>query len=194
VDVAYVGSQSPHLQQACNINQIPYGGNFTRAAQDPTRFPGGVAPHCDTTISQPYKDAGLCFDGSKAPPPDFPHPSRRYGSISYYEMGSLSNYNALQVAVNRRFTRGLQFGVAYTYSKTMDYTDGDRDTLATYRPLRVWNYGPAGFDQTHVLVINYTYDLPHATRLWDNKVVKAVFDNWALSGITAFASGTARGV
>src|SRR5262252_8390274 len=194
VDVAYVGSQSRHLQQARNINQIPYGVNFTRAAQDPTRFPGGVVPACDTTISQPYKDAGLCFDGSKALPADFLRPYPGYGSITYYEMGGLSNYNALQVAVNRRFTRGLQFGVAYTYSKTMDYTDGDRDVLATYQPLRVWQYGLAGFDQTHVLVINYTYDLPRASRLWDNKVVKAVFNDWQLSGITAFASGTPSGV
>jgi hypothetical protein len=55
--------------------------------------------------------------------------------------------------------------------------------------LRIWNYGPAQFDQTHVLVINYTYDLPRASKLWDNKVVRAVFDNWQLSGVTAFASG-----
>jgi hypothetical protein len=194
VDVAYVGSQSRHLQQARNINQIPYGINFAKAGQDPTRFPGGVVPDCDTTISQPYKDAGLCFDGTKALPADFLRPFPGYGAINYYENGGISNYNALQVAVNRRFTRGLQFGVAYTYSKTMDYTDGDRDVLATYRPLRIWNYGRAGFDQTHVMVINYTYDLPRATRVWDNKVVKAVFDDWQISGITAFASGTPSGV
>lgn len=194
VDVAYVGSQSRHLQQARNINQIPYGVNFTRAAQDPTRFPGGVVPNCDTTINLSFKEAGLCFDGSKALPADFLRPYSGYGAITYYEMGGLSNYNALQVAVNRRFTRGLQFGVAYTFSKTMDYTDGDRDVLANYRPLRAWQYGLAGFDQTHVMVINYTYDLPRATRLWGNKVVKAVFDDWQLSGITAFASGTPSGV
>ena len=107
-------------------------------------------PTCDTTISQAYKDSGLCFDGSKALPADFLRPYPGYGNITYYENGGLSNYNALQVAVNRRFTRGLQFGVAYTYSKTMDYTDGDRDVLATYQPLRIWNYGPAQFDQTQV--------------------------------------------
>ncbi len=194
VDVAYVGSVSRHLQQARNINQIPYGINFTKAAQDATRFPGGVVPDCDPTISTAYKEVGLCFDGSKALPADFLRPFPGYGNITWYEMGGLSNYNALQVAVNRRFTRGLQFGVAYTWSKTMDYGDGDRDVLATYRPLRIWQYGPAQFDQTQVLVINYTYDLPHASRLWDNKVIKAVFDNWQVSGVTAFASGTPSGV
>lgn len=194
VDLSYVGSQSRHLQQARNINQIPYGANFAKASQDPTRFPGGVVPDCDATISQAYKDAGLCFDGSKALPNDFLRPFPGFGGINYYENGGLSNYNALQVAVNRRFTRGLQFGLAYTYSKTMDYGDDDRTTLATYRPLRIWNYGRAGFDQTHVMVINYTYDLPQASRLWNNGVVKSLFDNWQVSGITAFASGTPGGI
>lgn len=194
VDLSYVGSQSRHLQQARNLNLLPYGTNFTKAAQDPTRFPGGVVPDCDPAISAPYKAAGLCFDGTKALPADFLRPYPGYGSLTYYENAGLSNYNALQVAVNRRFTRGLQFGLAYTYSKTMDFADDDRSTVATYRPLRIWNYGRAGFDQTHVMVINYTYDLPRATRLVDNKVVGALFDNWQVSGITAFASGVPTGV
>jgi hypothetical protein len=36
------------------------------------------------------------------------------------------------------------------------------------------------------MVINYTWDLPRASKLLDNGVVKAVFDNWQVSGITAF--------
>ena len=195
VEVSYVGSQSRHLQQNRNLNNLPYGTNFTKAAQDPTRFPGGVVPDCDTTINQSYKDAGLCFDGAKALPADFLRPYPGYGGITYYENAGLSNYNSLQVAVNRRFTRGLQFGLAYTYSKTMDYGDDDRTGLATYRPLRIWNYGKAGFDQTHVMVINYTYDLPRVSRMMgDNKLVKGVFDNWQVSGVTAFASGTPSGI
>ncbi len=169
VDVSYVGSQSRHLQQQRNINQIPYGVRFLPASQNPT------------VANQPLTD-------------DFLRPFPGYGSITYYENAGLSNYNALQVTANRRFTRGLQFGVAYTWSKTMDFADGDRDAIATYRPARIWNYGKAGFDQTQVLVINYTWDLPRASRLWDNIVVKSVFDNWQLSGITAFASGTPSGI
>src|SRR4030095_13870560 len=110
-------------------------------------------------------------------PGDFFWPCSGYAAITYYDNAGYSNYNALQVAVNRRFIRGLQFGVAYTYSKAMDLVDNDRDGLSTFRPYRIWNYGRAGFDQTHVMVINYTWDLPRATRLWDNAVVKAVFDN-----------------
>src|SRR5215510_11115864 len=172
VDVAYVGSVSRHLQQQRNINQIPYR-----------------ARHVDVNP----QNANPTVAGS-ALPDDFLRPYPGYGSITYYDNAGYSNYNALQIAVNRRFIRGLQFGVAYTYSKAMDYADGDRDGVANYRPYRIWNYGRALFDQTHVMVINYTWDLPRATRLWDNKAVKALFDNWQLSGITAFASGTPGGV
>jgi len=172
VDVAYVGSVSRHLQQQRNINQIPYR-----------------ARHLDVNPQNANQTVA-----NTALPDDFLRPFPGYGGITYYDNAGLANYNALQVAVNRRFIRGLQFGVAYTYSKAMDYTDGDRDGVATYRPYRVWNYGRALYDQTHVMVINYTWDLPRATRLWDNKAVKALFDNWQLSGITAFASGTPAGV
>ncbi len=172
VDIAYVGSVSRHLQQQQNINQIPYR-----------------ARHVDVNPQNANP-----IVANTALPDDFLRPYPGYGSITYYHNGGHSNYNALQVAVNRRFIRGLQFGVAYTYSKTMDLADGDRDGLPNYRPYRIWNYGRAGFDQTHVMVINYTWDLPRATRLWDNGVVKAVFDNWQLSGLTAFASGTPAGI
>ncbi|MBO0857798.1 MAG: carboxypeptidase regulatory-like domain-containing protein [Chloracidobacterium sp.] len=172
VDVAYVGSQSRHLQEQRNLNQIPYGARFVDLN------PQNVNPLVANT----------------ALPDDFLRPYPGYGSITYYDNSGYSNYNALQVAANRRFTRGLQFGVAYTYSKAMDLADNDRDGLPTYRPVRIWNYGLAGFDQTHVMVINYAWDLPHVSRILKNNIVKAVFDNWQLSGITAFASGTPGGI
>jgi hypothetical protein len=169
VDVAYVGSVSRHLQQFRNINQIPYGARFLPQNANPV------------------------VSGSPLPD-DFLRPFPGYGNINYYENAGLSNYNALQVAANRRFTRGLQFGVAYTWSKAMDYSDGDRDGVATYRPLRIWHYGKAGFDQTHILVINYTWEVPRASRLWDRAVIRQVFDGWQVSGITAFVSGTPSGI
>jgi len=41
----------------------------------------------------------------------------------------------------------------------------------------------------HVLTFNYTYDLPRASRLAPNPIVRFAFDNWEISGITSFASG-----
>ena len=169
VDLSYVGSQSRHLQQVRNLNLLPYGARFAAVNQNPVV-------------------AGTAL------PDNFLRPFPGYGTINYFENNGTSNYNALQVAVNRRFIRGVQFGLAYTYSKTMDYSDDDRGTVATYRPLRIWNYGKALFDQTHVMVINYTWDLPKASKLLDNILVRSIFDNWQISGLTAFVSGTPAGV
>ena len=105
----------------------------------------------------------------------------------------------MQVQVNRRFTHGLQFGASYTLSKSRDYSSGQETgtnpgRLPTYADVREWTYGLSSFDQTHVAVFNYTWDLPRASALWNNGLVRAVFDNWQMSGITAFSSGTPSGV
>ncbi len=91
-----------------------------------------------------------------------------------------ANYNALQARVTRRFSKGLEFGVAYTYSKAMDYgscsgstcSESYNFTAALYQNLRAWNYGPAGYDIKHNLVVNYLWSLPRASRVWNNVVTR----------------------
>src|SRR5262249_30757592 len=104
VDVAYVGTLSRHLFQQRNLNAIPFGFLFTKAAQDPTRFdktrfPNGV-PDADPDIPQAYKDAGLKFDGTKALPDNLLKPYPGLATINFRENTSSSNFNSLQVAVN----------------------------------------------------------------------------------------------
>jgi hypothetical protein len=174
VDAAYVGSRTRNLLQTMNLNVVPYGARFAAANQDPTR-------------------AGFPL------PDNFFRPYPGYGDINYFLNTGVADYNALQVQANRRFTHGMQFGVAYTLSRSRDYTSAQETgtnpgRLPTYADVREWTYGLSSFDQTHVAVINYTWDLPKASHLWNNPVIRGVFDNWQLSGITAFASGTPSGV
>ncbi len=169
VDVAYVGSVGRHLAQTRNINLVPYGSRFLPQNADPAN------------PAIPLND-------------NFFRPFPGWGNITYNEYAGTSNYNSLQIAANRRFARGLQFGLAYTWSKAMTYVDNDADGVAVYRPVKIWNYGKAGFDQTHMFIVNYAWDLPKATNLWDNKVFGAVFDNWQISGITTFSSGVPSGI
>jgi hypothetical protein len=112
-----------------------------------------------------------------------------YATLSYRETSTGSNYHALQFAANRRFTTGLQFGASYTWSKTMDYQN-----LPMFRPRRVWSYGKADFDQTHMLILNYVYNLPGLSRMVPNPATRFLFDKWQLSGVTAFTSGTPGGI
>ena len=175
VDAAYVGSRVRNLLQTRNLNLVPYGARFDPANQDPTR-PGNPLPD------------------------NFFRPYPGYSDVNFFENSGISDYDALQVQVNRRFSRGFQFGLAYTFSHSKDYTSaadtgtGANMRIATYQDPREWNYGLSTFDQTHVAVINYTWDLPKGSSLWDNGVMRAVFDNWQLSGITAFTSGTPSGM
>jgi Carboxypeptidase regulatory-like domain/TonB-dependent Receptor Plug Domain len=171
LSVSYNGSKSNFLIQSRNINNVPYGAQF-------------LSENLDTTLSN-------------RPPlnNNFFRPLPGYGNITYHENASYSNYHALQVQANRRFSKGLQYGLAYTWSKTMDLTDTDGGGVAMYVPTRIWNYGKAGFDQTHNFVFNYTWDVPGLSRrLNNNSFVKAVFDGWQLSGMTALVSGRPAGI
>ncbi len=169
LDVAYVGSLGRHLDQSRNINAVPYGARFLPQNADPSN------------PATPLND-------------NFFRPYSGWGSITLRENASTSNYNSLQLSLNRRFAKGLQFGLAYTWAKTMDFTDTDGGGVAQFRPIRIWNYGKAGFDQTHILVINYTWDLPGGSRILPNRVTRLLMDNWQLSGITSFFSGFPAGI
>jgi hypothetical protein len=100
----------------------------------------------------------------------------------------------MQAQANRRFAAGLQFGFMWTWSKLMNFAEGNFSDVAAYAPLRAWNYGKGSFDRTHNVNINYTWDIPRASRLWDNAGVRAVLDDWQVSGITTFMSGAPQGV
>jgi hypothetical protein len=170
VDVAYVGSQSRQLLQTENLNIVPYGARFEAQNQDPTR-PGLPLPD------------------------NFFRPYPGYANVWLFQNIGKGDYNALQVQANRRFSKRLQFGAAYTFSRSRDYTSnnetgtGANMQVATYQDRDVWNFGLSAFDQTHVAVINYTWDLPKASALWNNAVIRGVFDNWQISGLSIFSSG-----
>jgi hypothetical protein len=68
----------------------------------------------------------------------------------------------------------------------------DGNEVATYFDDDVRDYDYLNYDQPHVFVLNYTWDVPRATRLWNNGVVGFLFDNWQISGITTFATGIPR--
>src|SRR5215831_1323607 len=103
-------------------------------------------------------------------------------------------YNGLQVQVNRRYTKGFQYGVVYTWAKTLETVtkDGpadDGDALFG-RPYKQFNYGPADFDQAHIFTVNYIWDIPALSQHFgNNHFIKAVFDGWQISGTTSFATG-----
>jgi hypothetical protein len=83
----------------------------------------------------------------------------------------------------------LQFGSSWTYGKSLDY-GGEYGTYAQYVSRRVWNYGENGLDRKYILSINWLWDLPRVSKLTNEVVLKTVLDNWRISGIATFISGS----
>jgi hypothetical protein len=124
---------------------------------------------------------------------NFFRPTPGYGTINARAYTGTSNYNALQTTVNRKFTRSLELGLSYTWSKTMSYADttstGTAGSIAIYQDPRFWNYAESNIDRTHDLVAHWVYSLPKATDLWNNRVFGVIANNWEWSGISEFVSG-----
>ncbi|MGB9605729.1 MAG: hypothetical protein ACPL88_07620, partial [Bryobacteraceae bacterium] len=166
-DIGYVSSLGRHLLWQRNLETIPFGANFDPKNMDPTN-PG------------------------KPLPPAFLRQHIGYENIHRREWASSSNYHSLQVNVSRRFARGLQFGAIWTWSKAMDFNDSDFGEVSTLVPVRVWNYGLASFDRTHVFKLHYLWGVPRTRR--GSSLLRGIVNGWQLSGITSFVSGQPLGV
>jgi hypothetical protein len=192
VDVAYVGTFGRHLNQQEDLNAVPYGG--TAANLDMSNWIAGKynsAYSCygagSSVNATTGAVTGLCQ--RKTQSDNFVRPIQGYGSVNLRDYGATSNYNSLQASVNRRFSKGMQFGVAYTWSKTMTYMDTVNGAVANFQNRRFWNYGLASFDRTQNLVVHWTADVPNASKFVNSRIVKAIGDNWHWSGIAQFTSG-----
>ena len=196
LDLAFVGSQSRHLLQRVNLNAVSYGATYKRENQDPSRFAGGVIPAVEPNLAAPYVNAGLSFSGSNALPQDFLRPFQGFGNINIHQMGGNSNYNSMQLQLQRRFVKRMFAQVSYTWSRAMGVTngaDGDFVRIDTFN--KAANYGPLGFSRKHNLAVNAIYEFPNLSRYaGGNKVVGVLGDHWQLSGVYAFQSGTPYGI
>ncbi len=164
LDVSYIGSLARHLIIQRNINSIPMYAQF-----DPANI--------DTTTGSPLPDNYL-------------RPYLGMGTINMRTFDGTSNYHGLQMSANRRMTNGLQYGVSYTWSKSLGVSNADFGGVSMYFPMRHQNYGPLGYDIRHMVSINYNYDVPNLGKKYDNPFLGIITDNWQLSGITTFMTGT----
>jgi hypothetical protein len=72
-----------------------------------------------------------------------------------------SIYHGLLASLNRRFARGLQFQVNYTFSKAMDDNTDFNGDFRPFRPTRVGReWGLSTFDIRHNFVANAVYEAP----------------------------------
>jgi hypothetical protein len=119
-----------------------------------------------------------------------------YGIATLYDHGvGSSTYNALQVSLDKRFTSGLSFQVAYTWSESYTADDGwfNSEGLTVqdaYNPGASRGY--AGTNVPQALAINTLYDIPVGPgRRFStgNKIGDYILGNWRLSNIFTARSG-----
>ncbi len=173
LDVAYVGALGRHLQDNRNLNYNPFGQCFQAQNQDTTLAPTSLL-------------------GNNCLSANFLKSYPGYSNINIYQSEATSNYNALQVQVQRRATKGLFVGVAYTWSKALSTAQsGGTNDNSFVRPdqyNREANYGPSSFDRRQVLAINYVYSTPKLPV--GNAFTRLITDGWQISGVTQAVTGS----
>jgi hypothetical protein len=113
-----------------------------------------------------------------------------YGLITARDPVFTSNYNSLQVSLNRRLSHGLMVGAAYTWSKLLTTNPLDRALLNydTYNLLQ--SYGLSTLNTPQILVLSYAYQLPFYRN--QNNGLGRVLGGWELSGIVNFQTGQSQ--
>jgi hypothetical protein len=186
--VAYSGS-SGHFLPGAGV-----AGQFTN--QIPLQYLS-LGPLLGQTLSPTtLAQAQASFPSIAVPFPNFtgtigqalkPYP--QYNSISdpWADVGN-STYNSLQVTLTRRFSRGLTFTAAYTFSKELD------DLVSSPRnPFNdALEKAPGAIDHPTVATVTFVYQLPfgagHALNS-GSKFLSAAISNWQVSGIFLFTNG-----
>lgn len=106
-----------------------------------------------------------------------------------------TTYDSLQSTLQRRWASSL-FGVAYTWSKAINYSDNDGGPRIQYLPLKERNKGLAGYDRTHNLQIYGVYDLPFGKgqQYASKGALGAILGGFQLNGVASIQSGTPIGI
>lgn len=117
--------------------------------------------------------------------PDALRPYKGFSSIQQETNDGKSTYHSLQANLKRRVTKGLLFGVAYTWSKSLDNASDPGTNIPNYYdPNQYW--GPSDFDTRHSLVVNYVWDVPVVV---ESGIAHSLVRGWQISGTTQFQSG-----
>jgi hypothetical protein len=124
---------------------------------------------------------------------NFLRPYRGYSSIRQRRSDAFSDYNGLQLYLNKR--RGdIRYTVSYTLSKATGLGSGNGDNpLAAegYVPGSTFDLdffvGPTTYDRRHALITTFTYQVPFFRG--DANLLEAVLGGWELSGKVRWQSG-----
>jgi hypothetical protein len=170
--VAYVANVAHHLEGNYELNP---------AGQVPGVNPVAAGLGCTPS------NLGTCAPQTFAYNPA----TTGIGAINQQATAFNSNYNSLQISLNKRLSHGLTFLAAYTWSRYFDQnsTADNQDGFQApgINPFSFTSmYAPSDNDAPQRFVFSYDYTLPFYHFI---PRARALTDGWKLVGITTFQSG-----
>lgn len=180
-----------NLGQGCGPTGEDNTYQFTLGAGQTLTLPNGTVITGDTggtpiflAGTRPYSAPNCVTNGPNAGNNCPANGNPIFTNIFAEDTIATSAYNSVQTMLEKRFSHGLQFQAAYTWSKSLDWASSFEETLNPFnfkasRSLSLFN-------SAHRFVINYVWDLP--IRKYSGFAGKLLND-WQISGITQFQSG-----
>ncbi|MFZ0736983.1 MAG: TonB-dependent receptor [Candidatus Acidiferrales bacterium] len=132
--------------------------------------------------------------------PTAPRINPNFGAELYISTDAESEYNALQLSLQKRISAGLQLQASYTYSKSIDDSSGPflSDFVTETGPVqyyacRTCDRAVSAWDMRNNFVINALYDLPfgHGKQFGADAAgaTERIFGGWQIGGIFTLHSG-----
>jgi hypothetical protein len=190
LEIAFVGGRGLNLLRNVGINQARLASAQRPVINEVLRglnLPGSVITTNTAGNAQlraPFQGASLSSTGAAVP------------GFGQTQSTGQSTYNSLQISVTKRFSKGLQFLGAYTYSKSIDNSSGGAIGAAGIDSGAIFgdqldnraNRGVSNFDRTHRLVLSYLWDVPQLA-FQRSATGRRILSNWTIAGIVTGMSG-----
>jgi hypothetical protein len=151
-----------------------------------------------TDINQITSKAGLAASSANLKFVQADRPFPAWGSLGGNNYNAISNYNALQAQITKRYSNGLLFSANYVWSHMLDSQDsggwGNRGGVQNWQIGNnpKLNYGNSNFDVPHAFKAYASYELPFGhgkSYLNKNEIEDAVVGGWRFSGTLIAQSG-----
>jgi hypothetical protein len=124
-----------------------------------------------------------------------PRPTSTSHIFNYEQSAAFSKFNAGQLRLNKRLSKGIALGANYQYSHSIDDAGsvGGTSTVVAqdWQDLKA-EEGNSSFDQRHKVSGTYLYELPFGKDMrWVTSGIGAhILEGFSVSGSFTFATGT----
>jgi hypothetical protein len=123
-------------------------------------------------------------------------PFPQYNAVTNnFETNGTAFYNAMQASMQKRFSNGLSFLVAYTLSKSLASVDSGFSTFngnALNKFNQAAEFAPSNNDHRHYVNLSGVYELPIARG--SSGLKKNLLSGWQLSATATYYTGNPEGI